>query len=305
MRQRALMPRAKSNGIELEYDTFGKPDDPALVLIQGFGAQMTGWDEGFCRLLADEGFHVIRFDNRDVGLSSRITDGPAPDAAEATAGDHSTAPYTGDDMADDTAGLLDALGIPAAHVAGASMGGMIAQIMAIRHPERVLSLCSYVSASGSATTIKPEDNEARQELTELTTGPRTREEWIEAGVDAMRLISSPKFFDAERARRSLAASFDRANDPDGLAHQRAAMVATPDRTEALGRVTVPTLVINGAKDPVVPLTAGEATAKAVPGAELLVLDELGHDIPEPLWPQIIDAIATNARKAGSAGKASA
>ena len=289
------MPRATSNGIELEYDTFGSPDDPALLLIMGFSAQMIAWDEELCELLADRGFHVIRFDNRDVGLSSRITDGPVPDIAKAMTGDSSTASYTLDDMADDAAGLLDALGIEKAHIVGASMGGMIAQLVATRHPEKTLSLCSIMSTTGDHSVGAPTP-EAITAL--LQPRPTTRDEAIQRGGEVGRIISSPVHFDEDKARRRAGEAFDRANDPDGIARQLVAIQASPDRTAALGEVTAPTLVIHGAADPLVTLSGGEATAKAVPGSELLILDEMAHDLPEPLWPEIVDAIVANAKRAG-------
>ena len=272
------MPRAQSNGIELEWDDFGSTSDPPLLLIMGFSAQMIAWDERFCQQIAVEGFHVIRFDNRDVGLSSRVTE-PA---------------YTLDDMADDAAGLLDALGIDKAHIVGASMGGMIAQLFAIRHPQKTLSLCSIMSTTGN-----PEVGQATPEAIEALLQPRptTREEAIERGEQVGRIISSKTLFDADKARRNAAIAFDRANDPDGVARQLQAIMAQTARESDLANVKVPTLVIHGKGDPLVTLSGGEATAKAIPGAELLVLDEMGHDLPEPLWPEIVGAIVKNARSA--------
>ena len=272
------MPKAKSNGIELEYDDFGSSSDPPLLLIMGFSAQMIAWDEAFCQQLADEGFHVIRFDNRDVGLSSRV-----PEPA-----------YTLDDMADDAAGLLDHLGIPAAHIVGASMGGMIAQLFAIRHPQKTLSLCSIMSTTGNAEVGAPTP-EAISAL--LQPRPTTKEEAIERGEQVGRIIGSKTLFDAERARANAARAFDRANDPDGILRQMQAIQAQTAREADLAGVKVPTLVIHGKHDPLVTLSGGEATAKAVPGAQLLVLDEMAHDLPEPLWPEIVGAITKNARSA--------
>jgi pimeloyl-ACP methyl ester carboxylesterase len=287
------MPRATSNGIELEYDTFGSPDDPALLLIMGFSAQMIAWDEAFCRQLAGRGFHVIRFDNRDVGLSSRITGGPVPDVAKAMSGDPSTASYTLDDMADDAAGLLEALGIDGAHIVGASMGGMIAQLVAIRHPGETRTLCSIMSTTGDTSVGQPTP-EAIGAL--LAPRPTTRDEAIERGGVVGRIISSPVHFDEDKARRRAAEAFDRADDPDGVARQLVAIMASPDRTRALGEVTAPTLVIHGAADPLVTVSGAEATAKAVPHAELRIFEDMGHDLPEPLWPDIVDAIVANANR---------
>ncbi len=286
------MPRAKSNGIELEYETFGSADDPALLLIMGLGAQMTAWDDAFCRQLADEGFHVIRYDNRDVGLSTR-TEGPDPDVLAAMSGDMSSATYRVEDMADDGAGLLDALGIDKAHIVGASMGGMIAQAFAIRHPDKTRSLCSIMSTTGDRAVGQPQP-EAMGAL--LAPSPTTRDEAIANALAAGRILSPVHFDEAKTAQRA-GASFDRAFYPKGMARQLAAIMASPDRTPALAGDTAPTLVIHGAVDPLVTVSGGEATAKAVPGADLLILEDMGHDLPEPRVPEIVAAIAANARKA--------
>ena len=288
------MPRAKSNGIELEYDTFGKEGDPPLLLIMGFSAQMTAWDEAFCRLIADEGYRVIRFDNRDVGLSSRI-DGPDPDLAAVMGGDTSSAAYTLDDMADDAAGLLDALGIAEAHIVGASMGGMIAQLVATRHPSKTRTLCSIMSTTGDRS-VGQATPEAMAAL--MAPPPNNREEAIERGVNAGRVISSPVHFNEAKSAKRAGEAYDRAFDPKGVQRQMVAIMASPDRTPALADVTAPTLVIHGASDPLVTVSGGEATAKAVPGAELRVFADMGHDLPEPLWPEIVDAIVSNTKRAG-------
>jgi pimeloyl-ACP methyl ester carboxylesterase len=285
------MPQAKSNGIELEYDTFGSAEDPALLLIMGFSAQMTAWDEAFCKQIADQGFHVIRFDNRDVGLSSRIEG--EPDMAALFSGDTSSAPYSLDDMADDAAGLLDALGIDRAHIVGASMGGMIAQTFAIRHPEKTLSLCSIMSTTGDRT-VGQGTPEALGAL--MAPAATNRDEAIERGVAAGRILS-PVHFDEAKSIKRAGESYDRAFDPKGVQRQLAAIMSQPDRSVSLAEVKAPTLVIHGAVDPLVTPSGGEATAKAIPGSELLVLDEMGHDLPEPLWPEIVGAIAANAKKA--------
>jgi len=285
------MPKAKSNGIELEYDTFGNPDDPALLLIMGFTAQMTAWDPAFCNLIADQGFYVIRFDNRDVGLSSRI-EGDV-DIAELFSGTIKSVPYALDDMAADAAGLLDALGIDKAHIVGASMGGMIAQLVALNHPDKTLSLCSIMSTTGDRA-VGQATPEAMAAL--MAPAPKNREQAIANGVASSRILS-PVHFDEAKAAKRAGESYDRAYDPKGVARQMAAIGTQADRTERLGSVTVPSLVIHGRPDPLVTLSGGEATAKAIPNATLLVLDEMGHDNPEPLWPTIVDAITTNARKA--------
>jgi pimeloyl-ACP methyl ester carboxylesterase len=273
------VPRAAANGIELEYESFGSTEDPLVLLVMGFGAQLTNWDPRFCEQLAEAGpFHVVRFDNRDVGLSSRVVDGG----------------YTLDDLADDAAALARTLGYERAHVVGASMGGMIVQLVAIRHPELTASLCSIMSTPH--TSIGPATERARAAL--LAPAPDGRDGAIRASVDAARIFS-PVHFDEAKAAERAAAAYDRAFDPEGKARQLAAIIASTDRTEALGSVTAPTLVIHGALDEAITLEGGEATAKAVPGAELLVIDDMGHDLPEPRWPEIIGAIATNARRASS------
>jgi pimeloyl-ACP methyl ester carboxylesterase len=286
------MPKAKSNGIELEYETIGNPDDPALLLIMGFTAQLIAWDDAFCQLLADQGFHVIRFDNRDVGLSSRI-EGDV-DLAALFGGSIDNVPYALDDMADDAAGLLDALGIERAHIVGASMGGMIAQLVAIRHPEKTLSLCSIMSTTGDPTVGQPTP-EAMAAL--MAPAATSRDAAIASGIATGRILS-PVHFDEAKAADRAGRSYDRAFDPKGVARQMAAIGTQADRTPALAAVKVPALVIHGRPDPLVTVSGGEATAKAIPGAELLVFDEMGHDNPEPLWPEIVGAITANARKAG-------
>jgi pimeloyl-ACP methyl ester carboxylesterase len=286
---------AVANGIEIAYESFGDPGDPALLLILGLGAQLLLWDEELCALLAERGFYVIRFDNRDIGRSTKFEEGPAPNVAAALAGDVSSAAYTLDDMADDAAGLLDALGIDTAHVVGASMGGMIAQVIAIRQREQVLSLTSIMSTTGDPAVAEPTP-EALAVL--LTPPPADRQGYIDYHVRAARTIGSPAFpVDEDRLRRRAAALYDRSFYPPGVARQLIAVLASPDRTRALAAVSVPTLVIHGRDDPLIPVSGGEATARAVPGAELLVIPGMGHDLPPELWPTLADAIAGNAARA--------
>lgn len=288
------MPRANVNGIELEYDLFGDEAAPPLLLVMGLGAQMIAWDDEFCAQLAGRGYRVVRFDNRDVGLSSK-TEGPLPDIMACLGGDASSANYTLADMADDAVGLLDVLGIPRAHIVGASMGGMIVQTIAIRHPDRVLSLCSIMSTTGAPDVGAP-TNEAMQEL--LRPVSTNKEDYLEAAVRSSKVIGSTGFpFDEERTRERAEVHYDRCYHPMGVARQLAAILASGDRTEALAAVSVPTVVIHGDADPLVTPTGGEATAKAVPDAEHVVIEGMGHDLPLGAWPQIIDAIVTNASKA--------
>jgi pimeloyl-ACP methyl ester carboxylesterase len=289
------MPRAKSNGVELEYDTFGSPTDPALVLVMGLGAQLIDWPEDFAREIAGHGFHVIRFDNRDIGLSTYLDDLPVPDLAAIVAG-NGTPPYTLADLADDTVGLLDALDIGAAHIVGASMGGMVAQRLVLDHPERALSLTSIMSTTGDPTVGAT----SPAALAVLTRPPaRDREEAIAGSIAAWRVIGSTGFevTDEYMAARA-GALYDRAYHPAGAGRQLAAIVTTPDRTEGLRRVTVPTMVIHGEIDQLVDVSGGRATAAAVPDAELLIVPGMGHDLPTGVWPQVIDAIVRTAKRAG-------
>lgn len=289
------MPNVRANGIDIEYDELGSPDDPGFLLVTGISVQMTSWDVRFCQQLADHGFRVVRFDNRDVGLSSRMTEAPVPDVMKAVAGDHSTASYTIADMADDAAALIDALDMAPAHVLGVSMGGMIAQSLVSRHPDKVRSLCSVMSTTGDPSVGAP-TGEAVTAL--LAPPPSNRDEAADRAVSATKVIGSPGFpTDEDVIRRRAQAAFDRSNDPVGVARQLVAIMASPDRTADLGSVSVPTLVIHGADDPLIDVSGGEATAKAIPEAELLVVPGMGHDLPEALWATLIDAAAANASRA--------
>jgi len=296
------MPRASSNGIELEYDTFGRTSDRPLLLVMGLGAQMILWDEAFCGLLAERGFHVIRFDNRDVGLSTKLDAAGMPNVFEAFAnaaqGRQIAAPYTLSDMAGDAVGLLDALGLETTHVVGASMGGMIVQTLAIEHAKRLRSLTSIMSTTGNPALPGPEPA-AMGALT--TPAPTEREAAIEHGVKLWRVIGSPGFrFDEAWVRDRAARAFDRGVSPAGFARQLVAILASGNRKPALGAVRTPSLVIHGAADPLVPLAGGRDTAEAIPGAELLVLEGMGHDLPKPLWTTFVDAIAKHAERAETA-----
>lgn len=295
------MPRAQvNNGIELEYETFGDQTRPALVLIMGLGVQMLGWDERFCQALVDRGFFVVRFDNRDVGLSTH-TEGPVPNVLELMAGNYSSAAYTLDDLADDTAGLLDHLGIAAAHVVGASMGGMVGQTLAAKHPDRVLSLTSIMSSTGNSEVGQPQP----EALTALITPmPGDRAGYIEGAMNAFKVIGSPKYpADEERLRDVIGRSYDRSYNPIGFLRQLAGIMASGDRTEALGQIKAPTLVIHGEDDPLIVKSGGEATAAAIPGAKLVVIPGMGHDLPPELWPQFIDEIVENTERAAVGGPA--
>lgn len=279
------MPRASVNGIELEYDTFGSPDDPAVVCISGLGAQMITFHEDFCRQLADRRYFVVRHDNRDVGLSTKIEDGSS---------------YRLEDMAADTAGLLDHLGIEAAHVVGVSMGGMIAQTLAIEHPAKVRTLTSIMSTTG-APGVGGATEEASARL--LRPAGETRDERVASSIETSRIIwgDTPQFpFDEELARWRAETSVDRAYYPVGTVRQLQAIRATGDRTERLRRLDVPTLVIHGTNDPLVQPSGGEATAAAIPGAELLLVEGMGHGVARLAYDTIIDAIDRLAARAAVA-----
>lgn len=278
------------SGIALEYETFGSSTDPALLLVMGFGAQMIVWNERFCELLAERGRYVIRFDNRDVGLSGKL-DGQTVDtgavmAAAMTGGAMPDVPYTLSDMAADGIGLLDHLGIGRAHVAGASMGGMIVQTMAIEHPGRLLSVTSIMSTVGDPQYGEPSP-EAMGAL--LAPPPMTRDAAITRSADTA-LWGSKRYFDTARAADLAARAFDRSFYPEGIGRQLVAMLASGDRSEALPRVTTPMLVIHGLDDRLISPSGGRRTAELVPGSHLLEVADMGHDLPEPLWPLLVGVI---------------
>jgi pimeloyl-ACP methyl ester carboxylesterase len=285
---------AEVNGIELAYETFGDESDPALLLVMGLATQMLGWPEDLCRAFADRGFHVVRFDNRDVGRSTRIRGGPKPKVLRALAGVTKDPAYTLEDMAEDAFGLLDHLGIEEAHVAGASMGGMIAQTMAIQHPERVLSLTSIMSTTGNRRAGLPR---VKALGVLLRRAPQDREGFAEYLVRTWRIIGSPGFDrDDELVRELGRQSYDRGVDRGGPARQLVAIQASGDRTRALAGLSLPTVVIHGTDDPLLPVRAGRATARAIPTAELIEVEGMGHDLPREVWPRIVDAVARNAER---------
>lgn len=283
------MPRTQANGIEIEYDEHGRPGDPPVLLIMGLSAQMVAWDEEFVALLADHGLRVIRFDNRDIGLSTWFDDAGVPDPA---AGGLPAPAYSLADMAADAAGLLDALGIDRAHIVGASMGGMIAQTFAIAYPQRTRTLTSIFSNTGDPDSGQPRPGLAEQLF--MTAAPQSREEAIEMSVAGSRLIASPGYpFDEDRWRERAAAAYDRAHHPAGVLRQALAVLTQPDRTADLARLAVPTLVIHGDADPLVDPSGGRATAAAVPGAELWMVPGMGHDIPPDLFAEMAGRIAAH------------
>jgi pimeloyl-ACP methyl ester carboxylesterase len=289
------MPSLQSNGIELAYETFGRPGDRPLVLVMGLGAQMLNWDAELCEALAARKQYVIRFDNRDAGQSTQLEQLGVPDFGTLLR-EGGAPPYTLADMAADTVGLLDALGLASAHVCGASMGGMIAQTLAFLHPDRVRSLVSLMSTTGNPE-LPPSRPDALAAL--MARPPAERAVSIEHGVAVLRTIGSPAHFDEARARKLVADSYDRGFTPRGTTRQLAAVVADGDRRARLAGVRAPTLVIHGQADPLFPIEHGRDTAAAIPGALLLELETLGHDLPKPLWPRLVDAIASHTAAADS------
>jgi pimeloyl-ACP methyl ester carboxylesterase len=284
--------------IELCYETFGDPADPALLLIMGLGTQMLGWDEEFCTTLADRGFHVIRYDNRDIGRSTILSSAPVPSLGQIVRRDKRAASYTLAEMAADGVGLLDHLEIERAHLVGVSMGGMIAQTIAARRPERVLSLTSIMSSTGSRWRGQPALRTYRQFLRPVSTDRAT---YIAQTAALFDIIGSPGFErDDDNLRTLLGAMYDRGHDPGSVTRQLAAILASGDRTAELRRITAPTLVIHGTADKLVAASGGRATARAIPGARLLMIDGMGHDLPRGAWPRLIDAIVENTRRAPSA-----
>ena len=287
------MPQTTANGITIEFDTFGDPAERPLLLVMGLGAQMTRWRPEFCEQLADHGHYVIRFDNRDVGLSHKFDHAGVPNMAQifmqAQAGQPVSAPYSLDDMADDATGVLDALGIERAHVCGASMGGMIVQTMALRHPHRLRSMTSIMSTTGNPE-LPPATPEAMAAL--MSPAGTSLNEVLERAVSVQRIIGSPGYPDDADAIRARARSdYERCFYPVGVARQMAAIAASGNRKPRLASVATPTLVIHGKDDALVPLAGGIDTHAAIPGANLAVFDGMGHDLPEPLWNEIIALIA--------------
>jgi pimeloyl-ACP methyl ester carboxylesterase len=283
------------NDVELCYETFGDPGDPTMLLVMGLATQMVGWPDEFCEQLAARGYFVIRFDNRDVGRSQKM-DFPVPTIRQLLLRDRRAARYTLDHMAADGIGLLDHLGITHAHVVGVSMGGMIAQTMAAQFPDRVLSLASIISNTGARWSGQPSP---RMYPMLLKSPPRDREGYIQHTVATFKKIGSRGFPpDEPELRRTAERSYDRGLNPAGSVRQLAAIIASGDRTPLLQTITAPTVVIHGNKDRLVPTSGGRATAKAIPGARLVIIDGMGHDLPRGAWPRMLDAIAHNAARAG-------
>ncbi len=289
------MPRAElSSGIELEYETRGNPADPTLLLVCGYTSQMSGWDPGLCDAFVAQGLHVVRYDNRDVGLSSKLSGTVKPMKVLSTmlAGEPTPdVPYTLSDMAADGIALLDHLGVQRAHIAGVSMGGMIVQTMAIEHPTRIASLTSVMSSTGAPRVGAPTP-EAREAL--LAPPPSDRTAFIEASTRS-EVWASKKHVDLDAIKERAAADFDRMFYPEGATRQLAAIYASGDRSDALQGLDVPTLVVHGRDDTLITPSGGEATAALIDGSKLLVVADMGHDLPRPLWPVFAEAIGGHIR----------
>jgi len=281
-----------TNGIELGYDTFGKATDEPLLLIMGLSSQMILWEEEFCIRLAEKGFYVIRFDNRDVGMSTKLSALGMPHIHALLTGKTTMAPYKLSDMAQDTIGLLDALLIKKAHIIGASMGGMIGQEIAIEYPERLMTFTSIMSTTGNPLLPPP-----RKEAIEILFRPIpvSQEPFVAYFKDVWRILSGPRFpMEEKRATRLGEETYKRGVDQAGNARQLAAILASGSRKARLASVKVPTLVIHGTEDPLVPVEGGIDTAESIPGARMLLMDGMGHSFPAQLWPEIIKAITGQA-----------
>ncbi|AJE84860.1 alpha/beta hydrolase [Streptomyces albus] len=295
------MARAEANGIEIEYETFGAPGDPALLLVAGLGQQLLAYPAEFCRMLAGAGFHVVRYDNRDSGLSSGTPeDVPPPDWQAIVSNDYSSASYTVPDLAKDAAALLTALGIGSAHLVGVSMGGMIVQQLAILRPDLVRSLTSVMSTTGERAVGRPSP-----EASAILFAPqqRTRQAALTQMVRSLQVLASPEYPTPEEELYAyVAAAHDRAHRPLGTARQLAAVMCSPDRTAELARLDVPALVVHGSDDCLIDPSGGRATAAAIPGARLLTVPGMGHDLPRQLWRRLADEIIRLAGEAEAAAR---
>nr|HEX4312828.1 alpha/beta hydrolase [Kofleriaceae bacterium] len=284
-----------SEQITIAYERLGDPAAPPVLMIMGLGAQLITWPDGLCAALAGRGLHLVRFDNRDAGLSTHLASAPMPDYVAALAGNYASVTYTLSDMATDTVGLLDALGLDRVHVVGASLGGFVAQTLAIEHPHRVRSLTSIMSTTGARDVGQPHPEVSRA----LVAGgfATTRAQVVQRAIDLFALTGSPGFptepaVVAERTGRA----FDRAFDPVGFVRQAVATLASGDRTPRLRELRVPALVIHGSADALVDVSGGRATAAAIPGAELVIIDGMGHDLPPAIWPRLVEPIAALAAR---------
>jgi pimeloyl-ACP methyl ester carboxylesterase len=287
-----------SSGVDIAYERLGDAGAPPVLLVMGIGAQLLNWPDEFCAELVAHGLQPIRFDNRDAGRSTHLTEAPPPDLPAALSGDLSSASYTLSDMAADAAGLLEELGLDSAHVVGASMGGMIAQTMAIEHPARVRSLTSMMSTTGD-----PAVGQAKPGALAALAGPPPagREEVIDRMVRMVQAVGSPGLVpDEAELRERYGRAYDRSYDPDGVARQAVAVIASGDRTARLRSLDVPALVLHGSADLMCDISGGRATAAAIPGAELVVVEGMGHDLPRAFWPEITSRIVGLVRRVEAA-----
>lgn len=285
-----------NDGVELCYQEMGDPEGKPLLLVMGLATQMLAWDEEFCGMLAERGFRVVRFDNRDIGRSTKLKAAGVPSRVDMFVGRRATAPYLLRDMAADTFGLMDHLGIDSAHLVGASMGGMIVQTAAIERPERVRSIASIMSTTGSRRVGHPSFSRTYGLL--LGKPPREREAAIERVIKTFKVIGSPGYpFEEERVREIAGRSFDRGHSSAGIMRQLHAITASGDRTPRLHQLALPALVIHGKSDILVNPSGGRATAKAIPGARLRMVEGMGHDLPRALWPSFAEEIAATAARA--------
>ena len=293
--------QASSNGINLTYDSFGEHDKPVMLLIMGLGTQMIYWNDEFCQMLASKGYRVIRFDNRDIGKSTWLSDAPVPSMWDFIGNTLFSrkvdAPYLLDDMANDTLGLMDALNVHQAHLVGASMGGMIAQCIAIKAPARVLSLTSIMSTTGNRSLPKAKAKISAKLLKPVA---KELEGYVAQSVEVWKLLHGDYFaFDQSRVEKLIRESRQRGFNPAGVARQLSAILDSPDRTQNLQQLNIPSLVIHGDADLLVPVECGKATAHAIPNAKLTILKGMGHTLPYQLWPQIVDDISALAQSSAT------
>ncbi len=287
---------APSNGIEIAYQEVGDPDGEPLVLVMGLATQMIAWDDELCLMLAERGFRVVRFDNRDIGRSTRLDGAHVPSRTDLLLRRRETAAYLLSDMAADTVGLMDHLGIESAHVAGISMGGMIGQTIAIEHPDRIRSLVSMHSTTGSRRVGQPT---LKVFALMLADAPRDRDAFIKRIQRTYNLIGSPAYpTDEQRLLKVAEGSWERGHNPRGVLRQLHAIVASGDRTAALRKLDLPVTVIHGTSDTLIRPSGGRATARAIPGARLHLIEGMGHDLPRELWPLFADEFAGTAARAG-------
>jgi pimeloyl-ACP methyl ester carboxylesterase len=284
--------QVSANGLQMTYDSFGDINDPVLLLIMGLGTQMIHWNDDFCRLLASNKRRVIRFDNRDIGKSTWLNDAAVPSAwdfiGNTLFSKRINPPYLLDDMADDTLGLMDTLRIDAAHLVGASMGGMIAQCIALKAPARVRSLTSIMSTTGDRSLPKAKVGVIAKLLKPLS---HELEAYVAQNLHVWKVLHGEHYpFDQVSVEKVIRASRQRGFNPNGVARQLGAIMASPDRTALLQKMKVPSLVLHGDNDPLVPVECGIATAQAIPDAKLTILEGMGHTLPMQLWPQIVDEI---------------